>query len=110
MCTASARAFFATITGLVVLGENGHAHLAAQDAELLDGGGPLQVGRDQQRVASLLLERAGQLGCVGRFTGPLQARQQHHGGRPRCVRQPQRRPPQDAHQLVVDCLHHLLAG
>ncbi len=28
-----------------VLGENGYADLTAEDAQLLNGGGPLQVGR-----------------------------------------------------------------
>ena len=63
------------------LAEHRHADLAPEGAQLLDGGGALEVGADQQRVAALLLEPAGQLGRVGGLAGALQAGHQHDGGR-----------------------------
>ncbi len=59
------------------LAEDGDADLAAEHAELLDGGRALQVGADEQRVAALLLEPAGELGRGGRLAGALQPGEQH---------------------------------
>ena len=59
------------------LAEHRHADLAAQRAQLLDGGRALEVGADEQRVAALLLEPAGQLGRGGGLARALQAGHEH---------------------------------
>ena len=72
----------ATATGSVGSLEHGDAGLAAEHPQLLDGGRPLEVGADQQRIAALLLEPAGQLGRGGGLARALQAGQQDTvGGR-----------------------------
>ena len=68
-------------TGIGRLAEDRHVDLAAEGAQLLDGGGALEVGADQQRVAALLLEPAGQLGRVGGLARALEAGHQHDGRR-----------------------------
>ena len=45
----------------------------AQRLELLDGGRPIEVGRDQQRLAALAHDPARQLGRGGRLARALQA-------------------------------------
>ena len=59
------------------LAEHRHVDLAAERAQLLDGGGALEVGADEQRLATLALEPAGQLGRVGGLAGTLQTGHQH---------------------------------
>ena len=50
-------------TGLLAgLADDGDAELRAERAELVDGGGPVDVGGGQERMLALLLEVAGQLG------------------------------------------------
>ena len=95
--------------GVGGLGEDRHAYLPAEHAELLDGSGALQVGTHEQGVAALLLEPAGKLGGVGRLAGALQAGQQDDRGRPRGVRDPQRLAPERPDHFGVHCLHDLLA-
>ena len=95
------------ITGL---GEDRDIDLAAERAELLDGGGTLEVGADEQRVAALLLEPAGQLGRVRRLARALQSRHQYDRGRPGGVRDLEGLAPEGVHQLLVDDLDDLLAG
>src|SRR5436190_2242357 len=65
--------------------EHGHVHLSAQRAQLLDGGGALEVGADEQRIAALLLEPTGELARVRRLAGALEARHQHDCRRTRGV-------------------------
>ena len=43
----------ATVDRIGRLGEDGHVDLATERAQLLDGGGALQVGADEDRVATL---------------------------------------------------------
>ena len=50
-----------------------HVDLAAERAQLLDGGGALEVGADEERLAALLLEPAGELGRVRRLARALEA-------------------------------------
>ena len=50
------------------LGEDRRADLAAEHAELLDRGWALEVSADEQRVAALLAEPAGELGRGGRLS------------------------------------------
>jgi hypothetical protein len=60
--------------------EHGHADLRAQDTELLDGRGTLDVGRDEQRTALvLLLEKLGELRAGRGLARALQAGHQDHG-------------------------------
>ena len=91
------------------LGEHRHVDLAAEGAELLHGGRALEVGADQQRVAALLLEPAGQLGRVGRLARALEAGHQHHRRRPRGVGDLEGLAAEGGDQLLVDDLDHLLA-
>ena len=74
---ASSRPGRRSATGIAGLGEHRHVDLAAERAQLLDGGGALEVGADQQRVAALRLEPAGELGGVGGLARALQAGHQH---------------------------------
>ena len=79
---ASSRPALATRHRIGGLAEDGDAGLAAEHPELLDGGRTLEVGTDQQRVATLLLEPAGQLGRRGGLARALQAGQQDDRRRP----------------------------
>ena len=63
--------------GRLVVAEDADVDLAAEGAQLLDRGGPLEVGADEERVAALALEPAGQLGRVGRLARALEAGHQH---------------------------------
>jgi len=76
---------------------------------LLDGGGALEVGSDQEWIAALLLEPAGQLGRGGRLARALQAGQQDDRRRTAGVGDLERLAAQDRHQLLVDDLDDLLA-
>ena len=57
-----------------------HADLFAEHLELIDGGGTLQVGGDQQRLAAALAQHQGQLAGGGRFALTLQTAE-HDDGR-----------------------------
>ena len=59
--------------------EDRDADLLAEDLELLDGGGALHVGRDEERLLPLLLQVARELGAGGRLPGALEA--DHHDAR-----------------------------
>ncbi len=60
--------------------EDRHADLFAEHLELLDGGGPLQVGGDEQRLAAALAQRQGELAGGGRLALTLQAAEHEDGG------------------------------
>ena len=64
------------VYGIAGLAEHGDIDLAAEDTQLFDGGRALEVGADEQGVAALLLEPAGQLAGRCRLTGALQAGEQ----------------------------------
>ena len=98
----------AVSTGSPGFAEHRHVDLAAERAQLLDGGGALEVGADQQRVAALLLEPAGQLGRVGGLARALQAGHQHDGGRLRGEGDPDRLAAEGGDELLVDDLDDLL--
>jgi hypothetical protein len=85
-----------------------HVDLATEGAQLLDGGRALQVGADQQRVAALRLEPAGQLGGVRGLARALQAGHEHDGGWLRRERDLQRVPTERGDKLLVDDLDDLL--
>ncbi len=69
--------FARSVDGITGFAEDGDVDLPPEGAQLLDGGGALEVGADEQRVAALLLEPAGELAGVRRLTGALEARHQH---------------------------------
>ena len=54
--------------GVGRLGEDRRADLAAEHPELFDRGRALEVGTDEERVAALLAEPAGELGRGGRLS------------------------------------------
>ena len=106
---ASARPLAAVIDRVAGLGEHRHVDLAAERAQLLDGGGALEVGADEQRVGGPGLEPAGQLGRVRRLAGALQTGHQHDRRRPAGVGDLERLAAEDAGELAVDDLDDLLA-
>jgi hypothetical protein len=92
------------------LAEHRDTHAIAQRAQLLDGGGTLEVGAHQQRVAPLLKEPAGQLGARGGLARALEAGHEDHGRRPRCVGDAHRLAAERFDQRIVDQLDDLLGG
>ena len=60
--------------------EDWQAQLFADDLQLLNGSGPVDIAGDEQRAFTLLFHEPGQLCAVRRFTGALQA-DQHDDGR-----------------------------
>jgi hypothetical protein len=82
--------------------------LLAQHLELLDGGRALQVAGDQQRLAALAGQPAGQLGRGGGLARALEAGHEQDGGRPRRPLEGHVALAQGDDQLLVDDLHHLL--
>src|SRR5690606_1383316 len=90
------------------LGEDRDVDLSGEGAELVDRGGPLEVGADEQRVAALLLEPAGELRGGGGLAGALQAGHEDDGGRLRREGDLHRLAAEGLDELLVDDLHHLL--
>ncbi len=84
------------------------AGLLADHRELLDGGRPADVGRHDQRVASLLRQPSPELAGGGRLPRPLQTEKEDH---PR-TRLNRRQPPlgvaEQRQHLVADDPHDLL--
>ena len=96
--------------GGAALGIDSEAELFADDVELVDGGGALQVGGDEQRLATLLLDHAAELAAGGGFAGALQAA--HHEDAGIAGLQVQRMVDR-AHQVdefLVDDADELLRG
>ena len=89
---------------------DGDIRLLAEDSELLDGGGPLQVVRDQQGVAALRDEVLAQLGGGGRLAAALEAGHQDDRRPGRDEVNPRIDRPHELDQLVMDDLDHHLAG
>ena len=88
---------------------HGHADLRAERLELLDGGRAVDVGRDQQREASVLLEMARELARDGRLADALQA-DQHDRRHAALFRQRRVDGSHQRHELLVARLHEMLAG
>ena len=65
--------------------EHRDAELLAEHLELLDGGGPVDVGGDEERLLALLEEQVRELAGGGRLTGALEA-DHHDAGRPPALR------------------------
>ena len=117
--TTSAPSFLASRDGgladgdrvfLRAVGVDRDLELLAEDVQLVDGGGALQVGGDEQRLAAALLEHAAELAGGGRFAGALQAAHHQHGDVVRAFEV--ERVVDRAHQvdeLLVDDADDLLA-
>ena len=95
---------------LVPQGEHGHADLFAQDLQLFDGGRAVDVAGGQQRPFMLVLEVEGDLSGRGGLAAALQAG--HEDDRRRLGGDVQFRlaAAHEGGELLVDDLHHLLAG
>ncbi len=92
------------------LAEDVDTDLCTEHPELLDGGGTLEVRRDQIWLAALLLEPRREL-CGGRgLTGTLETRENDDGRGTRRVGHLQSRTAQHLDELLVDRLDDLLAG
>src|SRR5665213_2287437 len=83
--------------------------LAGQHPQLLDGGGTLEVGTHQERVAALLFEPAGQLGRCRGLARALESGQQDDRRGSAGVPDLEGLPPEDGDQFLVDDLDDLLA-
>ena len=91
------------------VGIDGNTKLLAQDLQLLDGRGALQVGRHEHRLAAALLEQLAQLAAGGRLARALQAAEHQH----RQFRLEVQRMVHRAHQVdqfLVDDADELVRG
>jgi hypothetical protein len=84
--------------------------LCTECRELIDGGGPVGVGRREHRMLTLLRVHAGQLRRRRRLAGTLQADEHDDGRRVGRARQSMPAAAEQRHQLVVDDLDHLVGG
>ena len=82
----------------------------ADGDQLLDRGGPVDVAGGERDVLVLFFEVEGELGAGGRLAGALQAGHQDHGRAAVGHRQLAAGAAHQRRQLLVDDLHHLLAG
>ncbi len=82
--------------------EDGEIDLLAQRLELLDGGRTIDVGRDEQRAASLLLETKRELPGVRRLSRALQPDEDVNGRRRVAVGQAGRGAAHQLDEFVVD--------
>jgi hypothetical protein len=88
--------------------EDGDAGALADDLELVDGVGALQVAGDEEGGVPLLLEPAAELACERRLAGTLQAGEEDDRRRRLGQRQPAGLAAEHLHELVVDDLDDLL--
>ena len=91
------------------LAEDGHPGLLPEHPQLFHGGGPLQVGADEERVATLLLPPQGELGGGGGLAGALQAGHEDDRRRPRRVAELECLAAEHPDQLLVHGADDLLA-
>ena len=84
--------------------------LAPERVELVHGGGPVHVGRHQERRLLLQLQPLGELARRGRLARALQSHQQDDGRRHRGVGDGRLLLAQQDDQLVVDDLDQLMPG
>ena len=96
--------------GSVGLAVDRDADLLAEHLELLDGGGALQVGGDQQRLAALLLSVSASLPAVVVLPRPCRPQSIRTVGRSLAKWKLVIDRPHQLDQLVVDDLDDLLAG
>ena len=115
VCTPSALACFDRVLAeghRVRRGQVGidrQAELLAEHLQLLDGGGTLQVGGHQHRLAAALLDQPAQLAAGGRLARALQAAEHQH----RHIAAEMERVVHRAHQVdqfLVDDADQLLGG
>ena len=90
--------------------EHGNVDLFADDLQLFNGGGSVNVARHKQRAVALAFEFAGDFGAVRGFTGALQAAHHHDCGRVRSAREPAARAAHERGQLFVDDFNDHLRG
>ena len=88
--------------------EDRHAGALAGDLELGDGVGSLQVGGDEQRGVSLVLEPPAELAGEGGLARSLQAGEHDHGGRLLRERELPGLPAEDRDELLLHDLDDLL--
>jgi len=86
----------------LTLVEDRQVDLLAERLELIDRGGSIDVGRDEQRAAPLLFEAQRELPGVRRLARTLQPDQDVHGRRSVAVGQARRRAAHQLDELVVD--------
>ena len=82
----------------------------ADDLELVDRVGSLQVGGDEHRTVALGLQPVGELSGQGRLTGALEAGEHDHRRRALGQVEPPGLAAEDADEFVIDDLDDLLAG
>ena len=80
----------------------------ADNLQLLNGAGALQITRHQHRGVALLFQMAGQLTGQRRLTGTLQAGEHNHRRRVLRQVQPAGFAAENVNELLVDDLDHLL--
>ena len=95
---------------LALLGVDGHADLVAEHAQLLGGGGALEVGRDEERAQALLLQVQGEAPGERRLAGALHAADEDLRRPLLGAQQGLLVAPEDLDELVVDDADDLLAG
>ncbi len=83
--------------------------LLAQHLQLLDGGGPLQVGSHEHGLAAALLDRPPELAAGRRLAGPLKAAEHQHRDVAAEVERMVHRSHQ-ADELLVDDVDELFGG
>ncbi len=108
---ASIRACWQTATGSDAgLAEHRNVYLGADDLELLDGRGALEVGGDQHRLSILRGQEPRELAAGGRLARALKSAQ--HQDRQAGLLEPDRRVdrPHQLDQLVLHDLDDLLLG
>src|SRR5262249_51176768 len=81
----------------------------AEDAELLYGGGPINVRRDEERPEALTLEVSTELRHTRRLAGALKAQNHDDRWRPGRHREPVGGAAKEIDQLAVHDRHDLLA-
>ena len=64
--------------GGIQVGVDGQAQLLAEHLQLLDGGGPLQVGGHEHRLSAALVDHPPQLAAGGRLARALQPAEHQH--------------------------------
>ncbi len=99
-----------TTSCVVAIGVDRNVELRAERLELVDGGGTIDVARDEPRLPAFALELARELRRGGRLSGTLQP-DHHHDGRRHGAELESLAPlAEHGGELVVDDLDELLAG
>ena len=92
-------------------GEDRQSQLLAHDLQLLDGCRSVDIGRHEQRLLALLLQREAELARRRRLAGALQAHHHDDRRRLRAHADAALRAAHELRELLVDDLHdHLRRG